>query len=283
MSKIAIVTDSTAYLSDEYIKEHDIKVIPLSVNFGGETKREGVDIGLREFYSMLPTMKQLPTTSQPAVGEFVKTFEELIKTHDAIIAIFLSSGLSGTFNSAQAAANMVEGNITVVDSKFTSYNLGGMVREAAALRAAGKSMEEILARVEQIIDNDAAYFVVDSLEHLHRGGRISGVSAMVGSLLQVKPIISLLDSGKLEPFDKVRTRRKALDRILELLREHMAKKPGEKVSLAVVYSDNIEDAKEFQARIKSEFPEIDPELSELGPVIGTHVGPGILAIVYYIG
>jgi DegV family protein with EDD domain len=283
MAKIAIITDSTAYLPDEYIQEHQIEVVPLTVNFRTESRREGIDIKLREFWDLLPTLKELPTTSQPSVGDFVQAYEKLLKNHDSIIGIFLSSGLSGTYNSAIAAASMVEGDITVIDSKLTSYAMEAMVREAVGMRDAGKSKDEIAARMQYIVENCKAYFVVDSLEHLHRGGRISGVAALVGSLLQVKPVLYVTDEGKLDVFEKVRTRRKALDRVLELFKEDKTANPGKPVHMAVVYTNNLEDAKDFEDRIRTEFPDTNPQLCELGPVIGTHVGPGILAIVYYIG
>ncbi|MFC4768260.1 DegV family protein [Effusibacillus consociatus] len=283
MTRIAIVTDSTAYLSNDYIETNQITVVPLSVNFGSDTRREGVEIHTREFWDMLPGVKELPTTSQPAVGEFVQAFEKLLQTHDSIIGIFISSGLSGTFNAAKTASGMVEGDITVIDSKLTSYPLEAMVGEAVTMRDEGKSKEEIIDRIQYIVDNQTAYFIVDSLEHLHKGGRISGVSALVGSLLQVKPVLYVTKEGKLDVFDKVRTRRKALDRILDLFREDKAANAGKPVHLAVIYSNNLDDAKEFQERIGNEFPDVNPELSELGPVIGTHVGPGILAIAYYFG
>lgn len=283
MSKIAIVTDSTAYLPDEFIQQHEITVVPLSVNFGSVTRREGFDLGTREFFDMLPTVKELPSTSQPAVGEFVQAFERLTASHDAVIGMFLSAGLSGTYNAALTAANMVDGDITVIDSKLTSHFLASMVQEAVAMRDAGNSKEEIVARMQHMIENRGAYFIVDSLEHLHRGGRISGVSALVGLLLQVKPILYVTPEGKLDALEKVRTRKKALDRVLELFREDKEKHAGQSIRLAVVYTNNLADAKEFQNRIRQEFPDVEPDLSELGPVIGTHVGPGILAIVYYFG
>ncbi|WP_018132174.1 DegV family protein [Effusibacillus pohliae] len=283
MAKIAIVTDSTAYLPDDYIEKNRITVVPLSVNFGTETRREGIDIKTREFYDMLPRLKELPTTSQPAVGEFVQAFESLVKTYDTVIGMFLSSGLSGTYNAAKTAAEMVGGDITVIDSKITSYPLARMVMEAVDMRDAGKSKEEIVSRVQQIVDNVKGYFVVDSLEHLHKGGRISGVSALVGSLLQIKPVLYVTEEGKLDLLDKVRTKRKALDRLVSLLREDKQAQPDLPIRLAVVYTQDEQAAREFQDRIRQEFPDVEPDLSELGPVIGTHVGPGMLAICYYLG
>ncbi|BCJ87859.1 DegV family protein [Effusibacillus dendaii] len=283
MSNIAIVTDSTAYLSSEYIEKHQIKVVPLYVNFGDESRREGEDLSTREFWNLLPTLKSLPKTSQPSVGEFVQAFEELLKTHDSVIGVFLSAALSGTYNSAKTAAGMVEGDITVIDSRLTSYVLESMVKEAVEMRDAGKSKDEIVARLDHIVWNSKAYFVLDSLEHVHKGGRISGAAALLGSLLQVKPVLFINSEAKLDVFDKVRTRRKALDRIVDLFREDWQKAAGAPVHLAVVYADNLADAKQFQERVISEFPDINPELSELGSVIGTHAGPGVLALVYYFG
>ncbi|GAX88890.1 DegV family protein [Effusibacillus lacus] len=283
MAKIAIVTDSTAHLSDDYIERHQITVVPLSVNFGTESRREGIEIRADEFYQMLPGLKELPTTSQPAVGEFVQAFEKLLETHDSIIGAFLSANLSGTFSTARTAAGMVEGDITVIDSKITSFPLESMIREAVEMRDAGKSKEEIAARLQYIADNNRGYFVVDSLNHLHKGGRISGVSALLGSLLQVKPIIHVTRDGKLDLFDKVRTQRKALDRIVELFRADKEAKPGQPSRFSVVYTDRPEEAKQFQERIGNEFPDLDPQLTQLSPVIGTHVGPGMLAITYYMG
>lgn len=283
MNRIAIVTDSTAYLPDDYIQANGITVIPVLVNFGEETRREGVDITTREFYEILPRLKELPTTSQPPIGEFVQVFGKLLETHDSVIGIFLSSALSGTFNSAKSAAAMVEGDITVIDSRLTSYVMERMVKEAVEMRDAGKSKQEIVDRMEHIVWNSKAYFVVDSLEHLHKGGRVSGMAALVGSLLQVKPVLYVNEAAKLDVLDKVRTRRRALDRIVGMFREDKAVKAGLPVRLSVVYANNLDDAKEFADRIRNEFPDVDPDLSELGPVIGTHVGPGILAIVYCFG
>lgn len=283
MAKIAIVTDSTAYLPDDYIEANQVTVVPLSVSIGNETRREGVEIKTREFYQILSGLKELPKTSQPAVGELVQVFQKLLQSHDSVIGMFLSSGFSGTFQTAQAAAGMAEGDVAVIDSRLTSYNLGSMVKEAVALRDAGKSKEEIISRIQHIVANQNAYFIVDSLDHLHKGGRISGAAALVGSLLQVKPVLYVTADGRLDVMDKVRTRRKALDRVVELFKEDRAKHAGQPVHLGVVFSDNLDDARQFQERLRDEFPGMDPELSELGPVIGTHVGPGVLAIIYYFG
>lgn len=277
MSKIAIVTDSTAYLPIDTVHKYSINVIPLTVNFGQESYKEGVDIIADQFYARLASVKTLPTTSQMAVGELVVTFEKLLETHDAVIAIFLSSGLSGTVNSAETAARMVGGDITIIDSKITASGQAEMVLTACRLVEEGVPQQEIIDQLMKLRDGIRAFFVVDSLEHLHRGGRVSGVSAAIGSLLQVKPVLTVND-GRLELFEKVRTRRKALARVIELVKGTL--EPGKELHICVVYAHNVEDAKLFREQVEAEFPQARVDMSELGPVIGTHVGPGLLALIY---
>jgi DegV family protein with EDD domain len=279
MSSLAIVTDSTAYLPHDYVQQHGVTVVPLIVNFGQQTYKEGIDILADQFYERLASDPVMPMTSQPSVGDFVQTFEELLRTHDQVLAVVFSSGLSGTYQTALAAARMVEGDVTIIDSRITSYPLAEMVREAVRMRDEGYGKEEIVARIHEMIASVHAYFIVDSLDHLHRGGRLSKASALVGSLLQIKPILYVDSEGKLDVFEKVRTRRKAVERLLELLREQTS--PGQKVRLGVIYSANRDDAENLRQRIENEFPYIETSLSELGPVIGTHTGPGVLAIAFY--
>lgn len=279
MRSLAIVTDSTAYLPHEWAEQNEVTVVPLTVHFGEQSYKEGVDIHADQFYERLASDLDLPTTSQPSVGQFVQTFEELLRTHDQVLAIIFSSGLSGTFQTAKAAAQMVEGNVTVIDSRITSVGLAEMVAEAVRMRDRGHRAEEIVPHIQQMIKGMHAYFIVDSLDHLHRGGRLSKAAALIGSLLQIKPILTINLEGKLDVFEKVRTKRKAIDRILELLREETSAE--EKVRLGVVYAANREDGEGLRHRIEKEFPYVETSLHELGPVIGTHTGPGILAIVFY--
>jgi DegV family protein with EDD domain len=277
MAKIAIVTDSTAYLPTDTVHEYDIRVIPLMVNFGQESYKEGVDIVAEQFYPRLAAEKNLPTTSQPAVGELVVAFEKLMETHDSVIGIFLSSGLSGTSNSAETASRLAGGDVTVIDSKITAGGQARLVLRACELRAQGALKEEIVEDLLRMRETIRAFFVVDSLEHLHRGGRVSGISAALGSLLQVKPILTV-NEGRLELFEKVRTRKKAIARVIELTRETLI--PGKKLHIAVTYAHNPEDAQSFREQVAAAFPEATIELAELGPVIGTHVGPGLLAVIF---
>jgi DegV family protein with EDD domain len=167
------------------------------VNFGQESYKEGVDIVAAQFYPRLAAEKNLPTTSQPAVGELAMMFEKLLETHDSVLAILLSSGLSGTANSAETAARMVTGDITIIDSKITASGQAEQVLLACELVEQGVPKDEIIERVVALRDSVGAYFVVDSLDHLHRGGRVSGISAAIGSLLQLKPVLTVIEVGGL--------------------------------------------------------------------------------------
>jgi len=278
MSKIAIVTDSTANLSNELVEQYGITVIPLMVNFDQESYKDGVDLTPDRFYARLLQEKALPTTSQPAVGEVVVAYEHLLETHDAIIGIFLSSELSGTAASAETAARMVGGDITVIDSKVTGSGQAHLVIRACEMVKEGRPKAEIVETITAMREQIDAFFVVDSLEHLHRGGRIGGVSAALGTLLQVKPILRV-QNGKLELFEKVRTRKKAFARSMELVLENS--KGGVPLTITVVYTDSIDDAKGLEEQVKAEFPQARTYLAQLSPVIGTHVGPGMMGLMFF--
>ena len=279
MTKIAIVTDSTAYLSEDIIQTYNIHVVPLSVNFENQTFKEGRDMSTIEFYGRLREVEQLPTTSQPAIGDFVSLYENLAKDYDQAIAIHLSSGISGTLNTSEAAARMVDGiEIAVIDSESACYGLGFMVIEAAKMAQEGKEMEDIVERLYWMVDNTKAYFVVDDLSYLHKGGRLNAAQFLVGSVLKIKPII-YFENKKLEPFEKIRTKKKAIDRILQLLDEDAAS--GTPVSLSVVHADVMDEAEELLRRIVEIYPNVEGNISDFGPVIGTHTGPGTIGIAWY--
>lgn len=278
MSSLAIVTDSTANLPAEWTEQHGVTVIPIIVNFGQHSYQEGVDIQADQFYAQLSSSAELPTTSQPSLGDLAALFAKLVNAYDQVLVILFSSGLSGTYQTALTAARMTEGDITIIDSRITSFGLAELVREAVRLREEGQAKEAIVARLEALIDRMQAYFILDSLDHLQRGGRLSKAQALVGSLLQIKPILMVDQAGRLDVFEKVRTKRKAIDRLLERLREQTQ---GKKARVGVVYANNREEGEALQRRIEEELPHVECSLHQLGPVIGTHTGPGLLAIVFY--
>ena len=222
MSSIRIVTDSTAALSDDWLKAHNVALVPLLVNIESEVYREGIDISNRDFYAKLRQVKELPTTSQPSSGDFLTTYERLLEEGaKTIVSIHISSGISGTANSAMTAAGMTEAknaDIVVIDSKQTGPALGFIVQEAVAYAEAGKSKDELISRIHQIMDSMRTLFVVNDLMFLHKGGRLSGAKAIIGSLLQVKPILHFIqDDGRIEVLEQVRTEKRALKRITDLM------------------------------------------------------------------
>lgn len=277
--KTAIVTDSTAYIPKELREKHNIHMIPLSVVFGSESYREEVDITAEEFYKELKVQKDLPTTSQPPTGEFVELFEKLGQENDAIISIHLSSGISGTYQGSVTAGEMVEGvKVYPFDSEISCMVQGFYALEAAEMASEGKPAEEIIERLNEMKKTVRAYFMVDDLTNLQRGGRLSGAAAFVGSLLQVKPILNFVDKV-IVPFEKIRTRKKALNRVFELFDEDASK--GVPMRAALIHANIEEEALALKADLEKKYPHVEFYLSYFGPVIGTHLGEGAIGLGWY--
>jgi DegV family protein with EDD domain len=280
MSKIAIVTDSTAFLPAEFIKQYNMTVAPLVVIWDEKNFHDGVDIQPSEFYTRLKTSKTMPSTSQVSVGIMHVTFQNLVSQGYEVLGIFLSSKLSGTMQSAMQAREMMGADgekVTVVDSLATSMFMGFFVLAAARALEKGATMQECLATVERTRANSGIFFAVDTLEFLHRGGRIGGAQRFIGSALNLKPILTIRD-GKVEGIERIRTKSKAHDRLLELAAERLEGKQN--VRLATVHANAREDAEALLARATQQFNPVETVCSDLSPVIGTHTGPGTIGLVY---
>lgn len=272
--KTAVVTDSTAYIPKDLRDKLDIHMIPLSVIFGTETYREEVEITASEFFEEVKK-RELPTTSQPPVGEFVQLFEQLSKDYDSVVSIHLSSGISGTFQGAVSAGEMVENiDVFAFDSEISCMVQGFYVLEAAQMAQEGKGPEEIIARLEEMKKTLYAYFMVDDLSHLQRGGRLSSAQALIGSLLQVKPLLHFQDK-KIVPFEKIRTRKKAMRRMVDLLAEASA---GEEYRAVIIHANREHEANEWKKELEAELPNVEFVISYFGPVIGTHLGEGSMGL-----
>lgn len=277
MIKTAVITDTTAYLQKETIEALQVHTVPLSVNFSDGSFREGIDLTTEEFYQKLGEEEALPTTSQPAIGEFVELFDRLEQEgYTDVVCIHLSAKISGTLQTALSAGEMKE-NLTVYgfDSKISCSPQGFYVRSAAKLALEGSSGSDIIQYLTAQQEQVRAYFMVHDLNHLRRGGRLSGAQAVFGSLLQIKPILHFED-GQIMPFEKVRTEKKALNRILDLLFADLQK--GNVSEIAVIHANRPEGADMLKAKILSAYPHADIEISYFGPVIGTHLGPSSLGI-----
>jgi DegV family protein with EDD domain len=277
---IKIVTDSTAYLPEDIVRKHDLRVVPLCVHFGKEEFREGVELSIAEFYDRLRVAPELPSTSQPSAGEFHEVLKELVDQGHQVLVMTISSKLSGTWNSAMAAKEMLpEAEIAVFDSLSTSVGLYLMLEAAIEAVQNGASLPDVIQQVESIRDKIHVLFVVDTLEYLAKGGRIGNAKAFLGTLLKVKPILALED-GLLEPLEQVRSKRKAVMRLLDLVEERLDGQAPQ-AHVAITHALIPEEAEALAQELVARLGCTEPSLSEVGPVIGTHTGPGVLAIAAY--
>jgi DegV family protein with EDD domain len=272
---VRIVTDSTADLTKEQQQAAGITVVPLNVHFGDQVFRDHVDLTTDEFFRRLKASAQLPRTSQPAVGVFEEAYRTLRQDGDEIVSVHLSSKVSGTYNSALMAAKGVdEKAIDVVDSLSTSMALGFMALEGAKLARAGKDRATITELLHALVPKARVICVVDTLTYLERGGRIGHARALLGSLLNVKPILQLKD-GEVVPLGRARGRPQALSRLVELL-----ERDGHVRQLAIMHGAALADAEQLRERVAASYPGLDILLTEIGAVLGTHTGPGVIGFTY---
>ncbi|EMF0171682.1 DegV family protein [Enterococcus hirae] len=270
--KLAVVTDSTAYLHERIQNHPDLFVIPIPVILDGKIYNEGIDIEADEYYGLLNKSKDFPTTSQPAVGEVLALYEELKrKGYDTILSIHLSSGISGFVNTLHAMKNDIDGvKIVPYDSKITSMPMGHMVEAALDLNQKGQSLEEIIAHIDRIRDNTYAYLIVDDLNNLVRGGRLTNGAALIGGLLKIKPILTFSE-GKIVLFEKIRSSKKAFaraEKVIGMRNEEIAPP----VKLYVIHANNLEVAIQEKEKLQKQYPHADIEIGHFGPVIGSHLG-----------
>ncbi len=283
MSKTALVTDSTAYLPPERVRQCGVHVIPLYLHFGERAYRDGVDLDTATFYRLLQSAPRLPTTSQPSTGDFLQLYRHLSLEADAIISIHISSGISGAVASALAARQILLGEmqnppqIYVVDSRITSCGLALLVSAASRAIAGGKPAVEIVQEVENLASRLFTVFVVDTLEYLHKGGRIGGAAALVGSVLRVKPLLYFRD-GRIDLLERARTAKRAKRRMLEIVAERADGRP---IHAAIVHAQAPEEAERIRRYLADHFDCRELFSVEFSPVIATHVGPGTVGVAFY--
>lgn len=276
-----IVTDTTAYLPESYVREHDIRVVPLNVHFGVEAFKETVEITNDEFYARLKTAPALPTTSQPSPGDFLDVFRPLVDAGHEVLVLPLSSRLSGTYSSATAARDMLpDAAIQVVDTLNTGLALELLIRAAVEAIRAGATLADVTGLVEAMKGEVFTLFVVDTLEYLAKGGRIGSAKAFLGTMLSVKPILTLKD-GSIQAYEQVRTKRKAVARMVDLIVAHAGSK-GPQARVTMTHSLALEEAEAARRELVARLGCAEPSLSELGPVIGAHTGPGVVSAAIYV-
>lgn len=284
MRQAVIVADSTADIPQSIASELGIHIVPMRLAFGDQSFVEGVDITAEEFYAKLTKSRELPTTSQTSPSQYAKVYRGLLDAHPGapIISIHISSGMSGTYQSARLAKEMIEeelgqeSGITVIDSLCASYGFGLQVVHAARLAGQGATVERIREEVERLGRERRLYFLVDTLDYLQKGGRIGKAAAILGNLLNIKPILSVDREGVIYAVDKARGRKKALSRVIELFVNDF----GESKDLNVAVCDGVnpEGAAEMLSLLSQHFTLHEVVRTSIGAVVGTHVGPGILAV-----
>ncbi|MCM3571551.1 DegV family protein [Mesobacillus subterraneus] len=278
MSKIKIVTDSTCDLNNELIEKWGIIVVPLSISINGENYLDRVDISPKEFMEKMKASPDLPKSSQPPAGEFLKVYDELAADGFEIISIHMTGGMSGTVRSAESAAQMTRAKVNVVDSRFISKALAFQVLEAAQLAAAGKTADEIVARLNKIREQTRLFVVVDTLENLVKGGRIGKGRAMIGSLLNIKPIASL-EGGEYTPVSKARSHSQV---VKYLSNQFAADTEGKTIKgVGLVHAEGEGLAERIKAAVIETSGYDDFSIEETTPIVSTHTGPGAIGFMYY--
>ena len=278
---IKIVTDSTSYIADEYIKKYDIKLVSLNVIINGVSSRE-IDIENEVFYEEIKNSKEIPKSSQPIPEEMLNTFREIVEDGDSIVGIFLSSKMSGTYSNANMIKDMIledypDAEIHILDSKTNCMQMGFAVIEAARTASEGKSINEVINAANHVINNSRFLFTPETLEYLKKGGRIGGAAALFGNVLQIKPILTVVN-GETSVFKKVRTRKKAIEEIVKTVLEEIESNGLGDIVVHHIncQEDGLKLAKALENKLGKKV-----EIQSIGPVIGVHVGPGSIGIAYY--
>ncbi|TLS35049.1 DegV family protein [Pseudalkalibacillus caeni] len=271
--KIAWVTDSTCSLDREFIKENNIFVIPLYILFGQKSYKEEIDLTAEEFYIKLTESKDLPTTSQPALGEFVELYNNIKENYSKVIAIHASSALTGTYQGSVTAADMSDIEVKVIDSKVGSYPLGRMVREGIRLQQEGRSYDEITAYLDSLPDKAQLYLVPGSLQQLNKGGRVSGSQALIANLIKLKVIIKF-ENGKAIMSEKIRTAKKLKKRLFDIFEEAS----NGVTEASVLHANDEERAERWKQELESLYPDIRFVTTMLSPIAGAHTGQGTMGL-----
>ena len=279
---IKIIADSTCYLPQEYIDKYKISIASLNVLINGNSYRE-TDLSNDWFYNEMAKSSTIPTSSQPSIEELYNIVESIVKNGDDVVGIFLSSDMSGTFSTSNLVKNMIIENypnakIVMIDSRSNCMQAGFAVLEAAKAANENKSLDEVVSIAKNVIKNSKFIFVPETLDYLKKGGRIGSAAALLGSLLQIKPILTVED-GKTTVFTKVRTKKKAIDKIVNTVLEQNSKSP---IKGIIVHHINCEsEGQELADRLKNSLGLDNVKIQSIGPIIGLHVGPGSIGVAYH--
>ena len=279
---IRIIADSTCYLPKEYIDKYNVSIVSLNVLLNGKSYRE-TDLENDWFYKEMSKSPSIPTSSQPSIDDFYKAIESQVKEGHDIVGIFLSSDMSGTFSTSNLVKEMIlekypNANIVMLDSRSNCMQAGYAILEAAKAAADNKSLDEVVSIAKSVIENSKFIFVPDTLDYLKKGGRIGGAAALFGSLLQIKPILTVTD-GKTTVLTKVRTKKKAIDKIIDTVMEQNLRSP---IKGLIVHHINCEsEGQELANKLQDKLGISNIKIQSIGPIIGLHVGPGSIGVAYH--
>lgn len=281
MTKVALVTDSTANIPDEYLDQYNIHVAPQILVWGNEIYQDGVDIQSTEFFERLSTAKVMPTTSQASPQSFHDIYQELLGQDFSILTVLISKELSGTLASAKQARDDFPGApIEIIDSRTTAMAMGYIVLLAARAAENGAGLQECKALAEAACDNTGVIFTVDTLEFLHRGGRIGGGARLLGTALNLKPILEVR-GGQVEAVERIRTRKKSLNRVIELVEARIAGRQPARI--ATLHANAPEAAQQLLEEANQRLNAVESIFTEVSPVIGNHAGPGTVGLTFLAG
>ncbi|RBP96227.1 DegV family protein with EDD domain [Cytobacillus firmus] len=276
--KIAWITDSTAYISKELLEHPDVYIVPLSITFGEESFEDGIDLNTDQLYSRIRTEKEVPKTSQPSAGRFAELFETLKIEYDAAVAVHVSSKLSGTMNSCLAGSELAGFHVSAVDSKCMSYAITSLIYKGLKLAENDVPAQKIAEILQSEADKSENYILLGSLEQFYKGGRMSGTQYLLGSILKIKPIIRINRNGEFELFDKVRSDKKAIKRMVELLGDAYENHTIPQVQ--IMHGNVRGKAEELAEEIQSYFSRLDIIIGEISSTIAAHAGEGTIAIIW---
>ncbi|KAF0816658.1 DegV family protein [Bacillus sp. ZZV12-4809] len=276
--KIAWITDSTAYVTKELLDHPDVYVVPLSIIFGEESFEDGIDLNTDQLYSRIRNGKEVPKTSQPSAGKFAELFESLKPEYNAAVAVHVSSRLSGTLNSCITGAELAGFPIFTVDSKCMSFAITSLINKGLKLAENDMPEHKIADILQSETDKSENYILLGSLEQFYKGGRMSGTQYLLGSILNIKPIIRINQHGEFELFDKVRSENKAIKRMIELLENSYENHTIPQVQ--IMHGNAPDKAEELAEQIQFHFPRLDIFIGDISSTIAAHAGEGTLAIIW---
>lgn len=278
MSKVLVVTDSSAVIPAELVEKLGIQVVPIILNLNGRSYRDSIDITPGEVYQRLRTSEELPTTAAPSVGDFVRVYASAAQQVTGIVSIHLPPALSATYNVALTSSQLLDGvPIRIVDSRSVAMGQGFVVLEAARAAAAGAPLDAVVARAEQVAHQVHVLATLDTLEYLHRGGRIGGAAALMGAMLQIKPVVSVA-GGVVSPFSKPRTKSRAIRVMVEEMARRVEDRP---LHVSVLHGDAPDEAEVLRQTIDERFNCVELYTTEFTPVMGVHAGAGVLGVAFY--